>query len=325
MSLRTLTAITAAAFLLVAAAPAEAQERGTIEFGYFGNFTDFDDDVRMDTGFGGGFRVGAFIIPRLSAEFEYGRKQADRPDGLRSVDVETFSARLLGAPLTLGPASLLLGAGFDHTDVQNDVIESDGFQGLVGLKVDLGSSVALRVEGVTEINEDDIRNQALQVGVSLFRHPKKAKAAAPCPECPQAVTRVDTVREMVPFPRRTPPRIVLRDTLVLQGVNFPFDEATLTPVAQEVLDQVARQLQQERWSDTRWEIAGHTSAMGTAEYNMALSERRAEAVRAYLVSKGVPNRRLVARGYGQTQPLVPEVRREGDAWQNRRVELRRIP
>jgi OOP family OmpA-OmpF porin len=127
----------------------------------------------------------------------------------------------------------------------------------------------------------------------------------------------------VPFPTRPPPVIVLRDTLVLEGVNFAFDESVLTPESHETLDRVARALLESQWVNVRFEVAGHTSAVGTAEYNMALSERRAEAVRAYLVSRGVQNDRMVARGYGQTQPIFREGT-EGDAWQNRRVELRRI-
>jgi OOP family OmpA-OmpF porin len=94
-------------------------------------------------------------------------------------------------------------------------------------------------------------------------------------------------------------------------------------VPRDELDRVAQQLQESQWANVRFEVAGHTSAVGTAEYNMALSQRRAEAVRAYFVSRGVRNDRIVARGYGQTQPIFREGT-EGNAWQNRRVELRRI-
>jgi OOP family OmpA-OmpF porin len=134
---------------------------------------------------------------------------------------------------------------------------------------------------------------------------------------------VDTVRVYVPFPTRPPAVIVLRDTLVLEGVNFAFDESALTPESHDVLDRVARQLLEAEWANVRFEVAGHTSAVGTAAYNMALSQRRAEAVRAYFVTRGVRDDRMVARGYGQTQPIFLEGT-EGDAWQNRRVELRRI-
>jgi outer membrane protein OmpA-like peptidoglycan-associated protein len=56
---------------------------------------------------------------------------------------------------------------------------------------------------------------------------------------------------------------------------------------------------------------------------MSLSQRRAEAVRAYLVSRGVPNSRLTPVGFGEANPLYPNDS-EGDNWRNRRVELRRM-
>ena len=74
---------------------------------------------------------------------------------------------------------------------------------------------------------------------------------------------------------------------------------------------------------TKWEIAGHTSGIGTHEYNMSLSQRRSESVRAYLVSRGVPNWRLTPLGYGEANPMYPNDS-EGRNWRNRRVELRRI-
>ena len=69
-----MTAAVVGAFMLGAAAPAAGQERGTIEFGAFGNYTNYDDDLRMESGWGGGARVGAFIFPRLSVEFDVGRR-----------------------------------------------------------------------------------------------------------------------------------------------------------------------------------------------------------------------------------------------------------
>lgn len=202
----------------------------------------------------------------------------------------------------------------------------------IGLRHFLNDILALRVEGRVRIegfDEDPMVGQTAvspvaTLGLSYFVGGREPATVATCPECPPTPTRrVDTVRVYVPFPS-PPDTIVLRDTLVLEGVNFPFDKATLTPASRVVLDDVARQLREPEWANVRFEVAGHTSAVGTAEYNMELSQRRAEAVRAYLVSRGIRDDRMVARGYGQTQPIHREGR-EGDAWQNRRVELRRIP
>jgi OOP family OmpA-OmpF porin len=72
------------------------------------------------------------------------------------------------------------------------------------------------------------------------------------------------------------------------------------------------------------EVQGHTDNKGTAEYNQWLSEKRAQRVKDYLVSKGVDPSRLEAKGYGFTQPMASNDTAEGRA-QNRRVELKRLP
>jgi len=88
-----------------------------------------------------------------------------------------------------------------------------------------------------------------------------------------------------------------------------------------VLDELARQLVQA--PSIRLEIGGHTDAQGSHTLNVRLSLARAESVRAYLVMRGVPAERLVARGYGPDQPITTNATAAGRAM-NRRVELRRI-
>ena len=83
---------------------------------------------------------------------------------------------------------------------------------------------------------------------------------------------------------------------------FAFDEATVQgPVPK--LDEIAETMKRERGID-RVRITGFTDRIGTKEYNEQLSERRAEAVKQYLVSKGVEPGRLVAEGKGMSNPLV---------------------
>lgn len=107
-------------------------------------------------------------------------------------------------------------------------------------------------------------------------------------------------------------------TLVLEGVNFDFDKAVIRPQDYAKLDQDVDAMK--AWGDVDVEVAGHTCSIGTEEYNLGLSQRRAEAVRNYLVSKGVSADRLTARGYGESRPVASNATREGRA-QNRRVEL----
>lgn len=110
-------------------------------------------------------------------------------------------------------------------------------------------------------------------------------------------------------------------TLRLEGVNFELDSARLTLNAREVLDRVVRTLQGQ--PTLRVEIAGHTDSTGSASYNQRLSQERAASVRSYLVSAGIESFRLVARGYGETQPIASNETDYGRA-RNRRVEFRTI-
>jgi hypothetical protein len=187
MSFRT-TGTMLGAMMLASVASGSAQQRGTIEFGAFGNYSNYDDDLRMDNGWGGGGRIGAFIFPRLSVEFDVGRKKALRSFGLSNVDVEPFVVRLLAVPLEIGPLAVLAGGGLVHTDWKNAV--SDGFQALAGLKLGVGSAAAIRLEAVMDWNDNERRNKAIQLGVSLYRHPGSSEPVE------RVITRVDTIRSV---------------------------------------------------------------------------------------------------------------------------------
>lgn len=109
--------------------------------------------------------------------------------------------------------------------------------------------------------------------------------------------------------------------LVLEGVTFETGSATLTAGAKTVLDGVAQSLITN--TDVKVEVGGHTDSTGARATNVRLSQSRAEAVVAYLVSKGVPAGRLSAKGYGPDEPIADNKTADGRA-KNRRVELRRV-
>jgi OOP family OmpA-OmpF porin len=111
--------------------------------------------------------------------------------------------------------------------------------------------------------------------------------------------------------------------LRLRGVNFDFDRATIRPDGAVILDEAAVLLSEnlEQCPGHRVSVDGHTDATGPDAYNQALSERRAKAVRDYLVSKGTPAERLRTLGHGESSPIAGNDTREGRAL-NRRVELR---
>ena len=86
-------------------------------------------------------------------------------------------------------------------------------------------------------------------------------------------------------------------------VQFQLDSAALTPTARQDLDQVAVAFNGPQLAASSLILEGHTDATGDAGYNLRLSRRRAEAVVAYLVSRGVAWQRLSAVGYGESRPL----------------------
>lgn len=102
------------------------------------------------------------------------------------------------------------------------------------------------------------------------------------------------------------------------NVLFTTAQATLLPAAQAKLSQVAETLKDQQ--DHKIVIEGHTDSQGTEDANMDLSERRAKAVRDFLVSRGLPAERVSAVGVGQSRPVGDNKTVEGRA-QNRRVEI----
>lgn len=108
-------------------------------------------------------------------------------------------------------------------------------------------------------------------------------------------------------------------TFVLEDCNFETGKAMLEPESYNVLDELVAYLI--RKDDERIEIGGHTDNVGTAANNLKLSQERAEAVRAYLLSRGIAEDRVTAKGYGLTQPVADNKTEDGRA-QNRRTEVK---
>ena len=115
-----------------------------------------------------------------------------------------------------------------------------------------------------------------------------------------------------------PPPPPMKKKIVLRGVNFDFDKYNIRPDAVPILEEAAKTLKDE--SQLTVAVNGYTDAIGSAEYNQRLSERRANSVKAYLEQLGVGSGRLTAQGFGKTNPVATNDTAEGRA-QNRRVEL----
>jgi outer membrane protein OmpA-like peptidoglycan-associated protein len=115
------------------------------------------------------------------------------------------------------------------------------------------------------------------------------------------------------------------DELVLRmpsGITFASGQSAIQPQYRPTLDQVADVLRQ--YNQTLVDVYGHTDSDGSDAFNYDLSERRADAVRDYLVTRGVQDVRLATRGFGETQPIAGNDTAEGKA-ANRRVEIKIVP
>src|SRR5437773_918620 len=128
-------------------------------------------------------------------------------------------------------------------------------------------------------------------------------------------TRVDAAGCPILFtPERTP--------VILRGVIFETGKSALKPESFSVLYIVVPWLNAN--PVIRIELAGYTDNTGSSTTNLRLSQARADAVRAYLGSKGVAPGRMVTKGYGATNPIAPNTTAAGRT-QNRRVELHQLP
>lgn len=110
----------------------------------------------------------------------------------------------------------------------------------------------------------------------------------------------------------------LKKSYVLEGVVFVSGSDEITESSKSTLDRVADTMIKN--DDVNVEVAGYTDDRGESDFNQALSQKRAESVKAYLVSSGVAANRMTAKGYGEDAPLADNSTAAGRD-KNRRVEL----
>ena len=114
--------------------------------------------------------------------------------------------------------------------------------------------------------------------------------------------------------------------IVLKNIYYDFNSANLTQKDKNVIDTTLLVLLREA-PEFIIEIGAHTDSIGDTEYNLKLSQERAENVVKYLVQKGIPTQRLVSKGYGASKPVAPNFNTDGTdnaegREKNRRTEFR---
>lgn len=110
------------------------------------------------------------------------------------------------------------------------------------------------------------------------------------------------------------------EEIEIPGILYDYDKATLRPESMVILDSLIEFLTIN--DNLIIEISSHTDQHGGDAYNLKLSQKRAESVVNYLIDNGIPNTRLVAKGYGETIPIVKDAQTDEDDQKNRRTSFR---
>ena len=335
-------ALMAAAFVFLLPLSARSEIRaGSFEMGLFGGYNFFQSSQNLKAGPIAGGRVGYNFTRHFGIEGagEYIWSKVDdasKPAGggeegqfrypLDKVNLTFYHLDLVYhfMPDSKLTPFVLVGFGGAHYDPSISTKDMAAFNVGVGAKYSLTDNIALRLDLkdyiVTEIMQDTYHNFGVTLGIT-FAFGGQAKSqptpvaryepvAQPAPE-PVAKEKVEEkvvilasepkVEEQVMVAAAEPKIIIL----AFEDIHFDFDKSTLKPEAQAILKRNIQLLKDNPKAKVR--IAGYTYASGTEEYNQKLSERRANAVREYLINEGIiaPDR-LTIIGYGETRPAMYE-------------------
>lgn len=148
-----------------------------------------------------------------------------------------------------------------------------------------------------------------------------ASWSAPSLRCTTPAAPVAELPPPAPPPPAAPPAVATNQSTIelTETVQFETDSATLVEHSKALLDAVATELKAHP-EITKIRIEGHTDSTATREHNQALSTQRANAVKAYLVTKGIAATRLTTAGLGQDKPVADNASEAGRD-KNRRVEF----
>jgi OOP family OmpA-OmpF porin len=317
-----------------------------------------EDETLVENVFAGGGRLAYYVLNNLALEGEVSfgvTKPTIAPIGGRTdlddVSHTLWDVRLLYNTPQKGRTSLHVGAGYGYDGFgrlrQNGVgPRGHGPTGLIGLRFFLTQRVTLRgdVGGLYVIDQKEPRDEgntnnnaatdekrfepSIRVGLGvLFRNQPQTTVIT------QNVTRTDTVRITsvdTVYRERIDNAVANQNnaagaagaggsaTVVIGVVNFDFDRAEISSDARRILDDIATSMSRPEATRLRLILTGNTDALGGESYNNRLSERRAEAVRAYLATKGIGADRLTPRAAGEGNPVASNDNPEGRAT-NRRV------
>ncbi len=293
-------------------------------------------DETMES-FGGGLAALLSPLPALRQLYAIGSVQYGVTKELPNAADDEYDSLLYSAglgylfPIADNGTSLRIEALYRYDDFDRD--DANGAKRFEDTVVNLGVLIPLGAAPQPEVSAVNTQAEVVPLIAPADGDEDGDGVADSLDRCPgtPAGTAVDADGCPLPKPACQKPEpgqaITLEgcsagDTIVLQGVTFDFNQARLTPNAKVILDGVADALIAK--ADIKVEVGGHTDAKGTDDYNVKLSQRRAESVVQYLVGRGVDTARMSSQGYGETMPVADNETDEGREL-NRRVELKIVP
>ena len=182
-----------------------------------------------------------------------------------------------------------------------------------------GALAQATVPNVTDSQGLPVRDsQGVCVLSSGINHPDCMPKAAPKSATPAAPGAPAAPAKPAAPAAKAAPASVKQAIVIQADALFDFDKSVVRPDGKKRIDEALAKLQ---GVDVEMVIAtGHTDSVGTDAYNQKLSERRAAAVKAYLVSKGIPASKITTIGKGESQPVATNKTAEGRQ-KNRRVDI----
>ena len=211
---------------------------------------------------------------------------------------------------------------FNGTLTTGRVYKDKNFNPKVGLGMEYKLSEALAVRAEVERNrmDDAVRNKANVDLYSLGLVYKLGRPAyAPVVYTPPPAEPVVEAPAPMPAPAPAPAPMPTSEKVSFAAeALFDFDKSVVKPAGRAALDDLLMKLQ--GMNTEVMVTVGHTDSVGSDAYNQKLSQRRAEAVKAYIVSKGVDASRVYTEGKGESQPVADNKTAEGRA-KNRRVTV----
>jgi outer membrane protein OmpA-like peptidoglycan-associated protein len=349
----------ATALALAVTAPLPAQ-RVSAEAGVFGQFTRYDPFTKLENGIGLGGRVGVFVCQRFELEYapDFASTRSSKVGKLTALNnrFDLSYNHPFGDNWDLLVGGGWTGSSYTSDTTHNQY--DSGGNALLGFRRRLNEDWWWRGDASMDFKDpsdqtptgERTRTLGLRFGLSRIwggirqanpcrrapapppPPPAPAPRPAPAPPPPPPAPTPPPPPPPTPAPQPAPPppppppapapapapAPPVRTLMTLRGVLFDFDKATLKQAARDSLERAVTYLKAH--PDARVEVQGYTDSKGADAYNLKLSERRAEAVKARLVSRGIAASRIATKGFGKNDPVADNATEAGRA-QNRRVVI----